>query len=288
MAVFFSPFADESTCGWLYRLAHSNAADINDFKKLTVEGKTLYDSLIEYKVAHLQKLNEPELAFPSFVRPDLNSEHVNHFKARYCSYCMGKDEMPYFRSTWSIQWITHCLKHNTSLIDSCIHCGTSISYWVRDWEARWGVCSKCNSPCKDTRPPKPHKVFVKKVKPHITMLRSLYDNPNYKGNDLTIRVQYLKVLLTAGYEEETKCRFATLEGFGINPYSYICCGNKSSKNNHKLQDDAAYALAYEVTLNHDSDLIINELELAYQRKIINESPTLNQGNRIKIPVNILR
>lgn len=47
---------------------------------------------------------------------------------QYCSSCLDEDITPYFRRSWRLAFVTMCLKHRRSLLDSCPVCGAAVAF----------------------------------------------------------------------------------------------------------------------------------------------------------------
>lgn len=68
-------------------------------------------------------LNEWE---PTF---DLSSDWIlSPSFTQYCPICLAENNLPYFRRTWRLAFVTICEQHSQPLLDRCPQCDASVSY----------------------------------------------------------------------------------------------------------------------------------------------------------------
>ncbi|ATX80715.1 TniQ protein [Mariprofundus aestuarium] len=262
LAVFFLPNKDESTTGWLYRLAHHNAAFIEDFDTYSFNGKTLHELFIDCDViSHTEELVPPKdlELFISIYASDIHPS----FSERYCPLCFQEDEIPYFREAWTHQWISHCLIHDTPLIEDCINCGRFGLEWVKNWKIPWGVCRLCKQRCSTNEAVEKHPIFSTKIKPEIPRLISLFNDPFSDENlHLFQKVVLLKSLLECDHIYYGRTKYDVFVELGIDPYQYRCCKKNAHIGNYlyaTLEADAAYALSLKSISHLDPSVLLQPL-----------------------------
>lgn len=285
LAVPLNPMVDESTTGWLYRLAHGNAVHIDDFKKEKVGCTQLYHHLIEYKSSYLQCKNEMDQeAFDIFSRCDCDLEI--RFSGRYCPVCFLEDATPYFRSLWSRSWVTHCLKHNTPLINSCRCCNSPSFQWIDDWNSAWAVCPSCATEAQGLSKDTANANFFRLARPIIDDLLAIFERPELKNSAIyhacyrycnrAHRNSYFENYRVALKLIEMKASLARIErsdivqievlseilsDSAITIADFICCSNSQDSNSFLFEkSDMAYVLAYKIYTHFDVEQVINELE----------------------------
>ncbi|MGL3045527.1 TniQ family protein [Acinetobacter pecorum] len=104
---------------------------------------------------------------------------------QYCSQCLSKDVVAYFRLHWRFAWHTGCIKHGQRLHDQCPYCLSAIQ--PRRLQAPDRVMDCC-SICKRSL----SKIVGSSNDPHASAFQESFDHflqqgyANYQGNLISL------------------------------------------------------------------------------------------------------
>lgn len=72
--------------------------------------------------------DEPPLGrnHPRWIVPLRYSDRQNAHGSPFCPSCLNSDQVPYFRKSWRLGFVSECIVHRRELIDRCPYCRSSI------------------------------------------------------------------------------------------------------------------------------------------------------------------
>ena len=162
------PAPGELLSSWLHRLAHANGVPPRYFGAvLGVAGETWSAQLDR----HLPDAARRLLLDHTFICPDeidglclaysplstlrlrLRSrpQHAGTSTAQscwlqFCPSCLGEDEVPYFRRSWTLATRLSCFRHGCRLRDRCPSCGQGLAPFRQARLVPQQYCAFCDAP----------------------------------------------------------------------------------------------------------------------------------------------
>jgi hypothetical protein len=192
------PLPDELLTSWIVRTAFANGLSQYEFIKnisksinikysnidqstpdklldiLSIHCGISISSLYSLSIASLTEFTfKNELSFKNWIiptRPLLKKVH--NFGLQFCPQCISNDQIPYFRRSWRLAFLTYCPEHRVFLHQCCPFCGFPITSLFSSSSLKTrGInplthCTKCGFPLSQSP--------IESVRPNIAM--NYYDN----------------------------------------------------------------------------------------------------------------
>lgn len=122
-----------------------------DFEKL--ESMFLFTTLQQTISKPLPKSGSWPWLIPYGIRNRTNLIGLN-----YCPRCFLSDEVPYFRKSWRLSWVTSCTKHKRRLINKCQVCHNPIQPQKLKATSKFlNICPICNNNLSEGKSSKPQQ-----------------------------------------------------------------------------------------------------------------------------------
>ena len=161
------PAPGELLSSWLHRLAHANGVPPRYFGAvLGVVGETWsaqldrhlpdavrrllldHTSICPEEIDSLCLANSPlsTLRLRLRTRPqDAGTSTAQSCWLQFCPTCLGEDEVPYFRRSWTLATRVSCFRHGCRLRDRCPSCGQGLAPFSRDRLVPQQYCALCDA-----------------------------------------------------------------------------------------------------------------------------------------------
>lgn len=153
----YKPFPDELLSCWLIRLAHGHGLKVQTFTNLLFGNRRqvwnrdvdrlgpswLIEELsrrtgtpLETAEAGCLRTLEGRLflqfklsgALPWVLTMGMYHRKRAAFGQQFCPLCLSSDEVPYYRRSWRLAFMTICPLHEVMLLDRCQGCGSPLSF----------------------------------------------------------------------------------------------------------------------------------------------------------------
>lgn len=153
----YKPFPDELLSCWLIRLAHGHGLKVQTFTNLLFGNRRqVWNRDVDrlgpsWLIEELCRRTGTPIAsaeggclralegilFPQFklsgALPWSLTVGMYHrkraaFGQQFCPLCLGSDEVPYYRRSWRLAFMTICPLHEVMLLDRCQGCGSPLSF----------------------------------------------------------------------------------------------------------------------------------------------------------------
>lgn len=166
------PYPEESISSWVMRFCGAYQCGFKRLQELTgirVAGRDWDQGLaaeLLYGLLRATGVRKSDFAYGCVDKVLL--EDIGLLKPRYwsdcpayawCPKCFDEDHEPYLRWQWRYRNYTHCKKHRTPLLDSCLACGARyrthrsllIAHSMSVHMENLGCCQGCSTPLGSKR-----------------------------------------------------------------------------------------------------------------------------------------
>ena len=206
------PAPGELLSSWLHRLAHANGVPPRYFGAvLGVAGETwsaqldrhLPDSVRRLLLDHtaicpdeidgLCLANSPlsTLRLRLRTRPqDAGTSTAQSCWLQFCPSCLGEDEVPYFRRSWTLATRVSCFRHGCRLRDRCPSCGQSLAPFRQARLVPQQYCAFCDAPL--AKPTGPASTGARRLERLIDDLLRLDSAERAQDDRKSLAVQLMK------------------------------------------------------------------------------------------------
>lgn len=205
-------FSRAGLSSWLHRLAHANGVPPRYFGAvLGVAGETwsaqldrhLPDSVRRLLLDHtaicpdeidgLCLANSPlsTLRLRLRTRPqDAGTSTAQSCWLQFCPSCLGEDEVPYFRRSWTLATRVSCFRHGCRLRDRCPSCGQSLAPFRQARLVPQQYCAFCDAPL--AKPTGPASTGARRLERLIDDLLRLDSAGRAQDDRKSLAVQLMK------------------------------------------------------------------------------------------------
>jgi len=206
------PAPGELLSSWLHRLAHANGVPPRYFGAvLGVAGETWSAQLDRHLPDAVRRLlldhtaicpdeidglclaNSPlsTLRLRLRTRPqDAGTSTAQSCWLQFCPSCLGEDEVPYFRRSWTLATRVSCFRHGCRLRDRCPSCGQSLAPFRQARLVPQQYCAFCDAPL--AKPTGPASTGARRLERLIDDLLRLDSAERAQDDRKSLAVQLMK------------------------------------------------------------------------------------------------
>ena len=243
LPVYFSPYENETTLCWIFRLAHANCLSPHALFNVEKIHRHLWSSDNLYGNSAHQLINpdnwdEGMYPIPLKILQFLGMDHSTHSyfdpRHRYCPACISEQEEVHELYEWTFPWSRHCLVHHIPLLDNCRHCKTPSPIFNPDYgvhyQKTWGHCHACGEALiaeNVFETTTAHEKYRKFIFPYVSKVNQLIKQAHDENCDHLFISMLLLISFKLKYANKRPYQqiwaFETLVDNGIDPCDFVCC-----------------------------------------------------------------